>query len=81
VGAGADTPDTILSVTQQDAWSDYKVTYIADLAADTSLNLAPDYVGAVSIDPESPFLLIPPAQLAGAYADILDKGTDSEFAP
>lgn len=81
VGAGADTPDTILSVRQQDAWSDYKVTYIADLAADTSLNLAPDYVGAVSIDPESPFLLIPPAQLAGAYADILDKGTDSEFAP
>lgn len=80
VTGGADAPDTILGVTQADPWSPYKATYIADLAADTSLNLAPYYVGAVSIDPESPFLLLPPAQLAAAYADILDKGSDSEFA-
>ncbi len=80
VSAGADSADTIMSVSQQDAWSDYKVTYIGDLAASTTLNLAPEYVGAVSIDPESPFLLLPPAELAAAYADVLDKGADSEFA-
>ena len=81
VGTGADSPDTIMSVTQADAWSDYKVEYIADLAADTSLSLAPPYVGAVAIDPDSPFLLLPPSELAGAYADVLDKDADSEFAP
>ncbi|WP_292832625.1 glycosyl transferase [Microbacterium sp.] len=81
VGGGADSPDKILSVTQADAWSDYKVTYMADLAADTSLNLAPSYVGAISIDPDSPFLLLAPSQLAAAYADVLDKDRDSEFAP
>lgn len=80
VDGAADAPDTILSVSQQDAWSDYKVDYVADLAADTSLNLAPAYVGAVSIDPESPFLLLPPSELAGAYADILDNGDQSQYA-
>lgn len=80
VDGAADAPDTILSVSQQDAWSDYKVDYVADLAADTSLNLAPAYVGAVSIDPESPFLLLPPSKLAGAYADILDNGDQSQYA-
>lgn len=77
---GADAPDTIMSVTQQDPWSDYKLSYEADLASEASLNLAPAYVGAISIDPASPFLSIAPADLAAAYADVLDKGSDSEFA-
>lgn len=71
---------TIMSATQQDAWSDYKLSYIANLVADASLNVAPPYIGAKQVQPDSPFLLIPPQDLAAAYADVLDKGEDSEFA-
>lgn len=75
-----DTPDTIMTVTQQDAWSDYKLDYVADLVAEATLNLAPAYVGAVSIAPDSPFLVLPPDQVAAAYADILTNGDDSQYA-
>ena len=71
---------TIMSATQQDAWSDYKLSYIANLVADASLNVAPPYLGAKQVQPDSPFLLIPPQDLAAAYADVLDKGDDSEYA-
>ncbi|MBN9223455.1 MAG: glycosyl transferase [Microbacterium sp. SCN 70-27] len=70
----------MMSVTQNDAWSDYKLTYTADLTSNTALNLAPPYVGAISIPLDSPFLAISPEKLAGAYADVLTKGADSEFA-
>lgn len=71
---------TIMSVSQQDAWSDYKLSYTANLVADASLNVAPPYLGALQVQPDSPFLLIPPQDLAAAYADVLDEGEDSEFA-
>ncbi|ALJ20295.1 hypothetical protein [Microbacterium sp. No. 7] len=76
-----DDPAVVMSIAQQDPWSNYKLTYIATLGSETNLNLAPAYVGALRIDPASPFLLLPPAQLAAAYADVLDKGDDSEYAP
>lgn len=80
VGGSGGAADTIMSVTQADPWSAYKAAFIADLAADTSLNLAPPYVGAVSIDPDSPFMVLPPGQVAAAYADLLTNGKDSTYA-
>lgn len=76
----AGAADTVISATQADAWSDYKLTYIAQLSSDTALNLAPVYVGAIPILPDSPFLTIAPENLASAYADVLTNGADSEFA-
>lgn len=76
-----DKSATIMSVTQQDAWSDYKLTYTAELAADTRMpDLAPSYVGAAQVAPDSPFLLLPPDQVATAYADLIDKGEQSTYA-
>ncbi len=72
---------TIMSITQQDPWSDYKLWYTANLVADAELNVAPDYLGALQVQPDSPFLKIAPQDLAAAYADVLDNGEDSEFAP
>ncbi len=72
---------TIMTATQQDAWSDYKIAYISSLRADASMNLAAPYVGAVAVEPNSPFLVMPPEQVAAAYADVLDKGDKSDFAP
>ena len=37
-------------------------------------------IGASQLAPDSPFLLLPPDELASAYADVLDKGDESEFA-
>lgn len=76
----ADGVATIMTATQEDPWADYKIAYISSLRADASMNLAADYVGAVAVEPNSPFLLLPPEDLAAAYADVLDEGDDSEFA-
>lgn len=72
---------TVMMASQADAWSDYKLVYTADLTAGATMNLAPPYVGAIAVEPSSPFLVLPPDELAAAYADVLDKGEDSEFAP
>ena len=78
-GSG-DASDVVMSVTQPDAWSPYKLTYVADLVTDPDLKLAPSYVGAIPIPSDSPFLSIAPENIAAAYADVMTKGADSEFA-
>lgn len=80
VETGATTADVIMSLTQADPWSPYKLTNESELVADASLNLAPTYVGAVAIDPESPFLTLPPNEVAAAYADIITNGDASTYA-
>lgn len=71
---------SIMVMTQQDAWSDYQLSYIGRLEASTSLpKLAPHYIGAAQIEPDSPFLLLPPDQIATAYADVINKGEESEY--
>ncbi|SDQ10628.1 glycosyl transferase [Microbacterium sp. cf332] len=72
--------DTIMTVTQQDPWDNYKLGYIAELATDTFPELAPDYLGAAQVAPDSPFLVLPPQDLAAAYADLLTNGDASPFA-
>ncbi|MDT3317240.1 glycosyl transferase [Microbacterium sp. KSW4-11] len=76
----ADGVATVMTATQSDPWAEYKVAYISSLRADATMNLAAEYVGAVAVEPTSPFLLMPPENLAAAYADVLDKGDKSEFA-
>ena len=80
VETGTTTADVIMSLTQADPWSPYKLTNESELVADASLNLAPTYVGAVAIDPESPFLTLPPSEVAAAYADIITNGDASTYA-
>lgn len=76
----ADKTASIMLLTQQDAWSPYKLSYLSSLEASTEMpDLAPAYVGASQVPPDSSFLVMAPDQLAAAYADILNKGQDSEF--
>ena len=77
---GDGAASTVMSVTQQDAWSPYRVDYVAALSSDAQLNVAPVYVGAIPIPADSPFLAIAPEELAAAYADVLTNGDGSEFA-
>ena len=73
---------TVAVLTQQDAWSEYKLTYLASLAASAEFpgGVAPATIGAALVPPESPFLVLEPKALAAAYADVIDKGAESSFA-
>lgn len=76
------TPPTIMTISQADPWSPYKATTVASLEAAVEVpDLAPSWLGAALVPPDSSFLAIAPQDLGAAYADILDKGGDSEFAP
>ncbi|WP_341999062.1 glycosyl transferase [Microbacterium sp. LWH7-1.2] len=71
---------SIMVLTQQDQWSAYKLSYVGSLEASTSLpDLAPAYIGAPQVEPDSPFLLLPPNEVAAAYADVVNKGEQSEY--
>lgn len=75
-----DTP-VIAVLQQQDAWSPYKLSYLSNLTASSTVpDVAPAEIGARSVPPESPFLLLPPAQVAAAYADVLQNGDNSASA-
>ncbi|MFT4230842.1 MAG: glycosyl transferase [Microbacterium sp.] len=72
---------TITMMTQQDPWSAYKVSYLANLEASAELpDLAPAWVGAIAVQPDSPFLVLEPGKLAKAYANVLNKGDESQYA-
>jgi len=76
-----DPAPTIMMMTQQDPWSPYKLTYSAGIEAATQMpELAPIYVGAKQVRPDSSFLLLPPDQLAAAYSDLLNNGANSAYA-
>jgi hypothetical protein len=72
---------TIMYMTQQNPWAEYKLSYVANLEASAELpGVAPADIGAIQVQPDSPFLLLEPGLLAGAYADVLDKGDQSQYA-
>ncbi|MCR2763698.1 glycosyl transferase [Microbacterium sp. zg.B48] len=80
VNSEADKTASIMLMTQADAWAPYKLTYLSSLEAATQMpDLAPAYVGAAQVPPDSSFLVMPPDQLAAAYADIINNGEASEF--
>lgn len=78
--ADSSVPPTMMMLTQMDPWSDYKLAYVASMEAAAELPpLAPDWLGAAAVQPDSKFLVMPPGDVAGAYADVLTNGQDSEF--
>ncbi|WP_345543537.1 glycosyl transferase [Microbacterium jejuense] len=81
VGADEESKtSSIMVMSQADPWSDYRLSYIANLEASTTLpNLAPTYIGAAQVEPDSPFLTLAPQDVATAYADIIDNGEASQY--
>ncbi|MCR2801055.1 glycosyl transferase [Microbacterium sp. zg-Y818] len=72
--------NTIMFLSQEDPWSEYKLSYLGGLDATTELPLAPAYVGATQVSPDNAFLAIAPEDLATAYADVLNNGDQSQYA-
>ena len=77
-GDAAAPATSIMMMTQDDPWSEYKVSYIGNLEASTNLpELAAPYVGATQVPPDSSFLVMPPEDVAAAYADLINNGQNS----
>lgn len=76
---GDDTvPPVILTMTQQDPWSNYKVTNIAEMSADAVFpDVAAAWLGTSMVPADSAFLSLQPGQLAEAFADVVDAGDAS----
>lgn len=76
---GDDTvPPVILTMTQQDPWSNYRITNMAEMSADAVFpDVAATWLGTSLVPDDSAFLSIPPAELAETYADVVDAGEQS----
>ena len=79
---GDDTVAPVMfTMTQTDPWSNYRVTDIAEMPASGEFpDVAPEWLGATRVPAESPFLALPPAELAAAFSDLVDAGDKSEFS-
>ncbi|MDL9979947.1 glycosyl transferase [Microbacterium candidum] len=72
---------TMMVMTQQDPWSEYKLTYSAGMEAQAELPaVAAAWVGAPQVQPDSKFLVMAPQDVPTAYADLLTNGDKSAFA-
>jgi hypothetical protein len=72
---------TALVLQQATPRDNYKILYAMSLAPDADVpEVAPASIGAPLISPEFKGLVMPPGQVAAAYADVLLKGDASEFA-
>ncbi len=71
-------PPVILTMTQQDPWSKYKVSNIADMSADAVFpDVAAAWLGTALVPADSAFLSIAPAEVAAAFSDVVDAGEKS----
>jgi hypothetical protein len=71
---------TALMLVQESPRDPYKVAYSVVLEANAVLpDLAAATVGSVRQDPANKMLVLPPGELAAAYADVMMLGAKSEF--
>jgi len=72
---------TALVLRQDSPRENYKVLYATALVPDADVpEVAPASIGAPPINPEFKGLVMPTGQVAPAYADVLLKGDESEYA-
>lgn len=77
-GSDDTAPPVILTMTQQDPWSNYKVTDMAEMSADAVFpDVAATWLGTSLVPAESAFLSVAPGELAATFADLVDAGEQS----
>ncbi|WP_311245030.1 glycosyl transferase [Microbacterium sp. WCS2018Hpa-23] len=76
---GDDTvPPVVLTMTQQDPWSQYKVNNMAEMSADAVFpEVAAPWLGTSLVPDDSAFLSLPPGELAATFSDVVDAGEQS----
>jgi hypothetical protein len=78
--SGDKVSSNIMMIAQKDPWAPYKLSYSGQLEAEKLPDVAPAYVGAAAVQPDSSFLVMRPDAIAAAYADIINKGDKSTSA-
>jgi hypothetical protein len=74
-------PPVLLTMTQADPWSNYRVSEMADMPASSEFpGVAPEWLGATRVPDESPFLALAPEKVSEAFSDFVDQGDKSEYA-
>lgn len=74
-------PPALLTMTQDDPWSNYRISEMADMPASSEFpDVAPAWLGATRVPDESPFLALPPEHVSQAFSDFVDSGDKSEYA-
>ncbi|GAA2891502.1 glycosyl transferase [Microbacterium esteraromaticum] len=74
-------PPVLLTMTQDDPWSNYRISEMADMPASSEFpDVAPEWLGTTRVPQDSPFLALPPEQVAAAFSDFVDSGDKSEYA-
>ncbi len=73
-------PPVILTMTQSDPWTNYKVANVAEMQASAEVpTLAPAWLGTSLItENAAAFLALSPDDVATAFADVVDAGEKSE---
>ena len=70
-----------LVLVQQSPRENFKILYAMSLVPDADPpEVAPASIGAPLVSPQSKLLVLPPDQVAAAYADLLIQGTGSQYA-
>ncbi len=80
--AGATETDApvVMTMTQDDPWSNYKVSYRAEFIAGVQVpKLPPDWTGASLIPPGLTLFALGPELVGAAFADVIDNGEASEY--
>ncbi|UWF78491.1 glycosyl transferase [Microbacterium neungamense] len=73
-------PPVILTMTQADPWSNYRITSMAEMPAAVEFpDVAPAWLGATRVPAESPFLALAPGEVAAGFSDLVDSGDASAF--
>lgn len=73
-------PPVILTMTQQDPWSNYRVSNMAEMSADAVFpEVAATWLGTSLVPADSAFLSVAPGELAAAFADVVDAREASPY--
>ncbi|WP_043672530.1 hypothetical protein [Clavibacter michiganensis] len=76
-----DAPTLSLTLVQTSPRENYHVLYAMPISTTAALpDVAPAAIGAARLAPDVKLLAVQPDQLSAAYADLLNKGDQSEFA-
>jgi hypothetical protein len=76
-----DAPTLSLTLVQTSPRENYRVLYAMPVSTTAALpDVAPAAIGAARLAPDVKLLAVQPDQLSAAYADLLNKGDQSEFA-
>jgi len=76
-----DAPTLSLTLVQDSPRDNYRVLYAMPISTTAALpDVAPAAIGAARLAADVKLLALQPDQLSAAYADVLNKGDDSEYA-